>query len=163
MKKILLLSLILIVAVAFNGCLMPETLPDIVDTAIADGNFTTLVQALTAADLVETLRGEGPFTVFAPDDAAFAKVDATTLTNLIADVPNLTKVLLFHVVSGKLMAADVVAETELTSVEGSPLAIVVAGSTVTIDVATITATDIECSNGVIHVIDTVMIPPTVEL
>ena len=82
---------------------------------------------------------------------------------LIADVPNLTKVLLFHVVSGKLMAADVVAETELTSVEGSPLAIVVAGSTVTVDVATITATDIECSNGVIHVIDTVMIPPTVEL
>ena len=163
MKKFLLLSMLLILIFTFNGCFMTPTQLDIVDTAIENGNFTTLVTALTEADLVETLRGTGPFTVFAPDDDAFAKVDVTTLTNLIADVPNLTKVLLFHVVSGKLMAADVVAETELTSVEGSPLAIVVAGSTVTVDVATITATDIECSNGVIHVIDTVMIPPTVEL
>jgi len=163
MKKLILVCLLLIVVLIFNGCLMAPAQLDIVDTAIQNGGFTTLVTALTEANLVDTLRGAGPFTVFAPDDAAFAKIDATTLNNLIADVPNLTKVLLFHVVSGKLMAADVVGETELTSVEGSALAIVVVDSTVTIDVATVTSTDIECSNGVIHVIDTVMIPPTVAL
>jgi len=160
MKKFVLISLLLVVVLMFNGCFM--TKPDIVETAINDGNFTTLVTALTEAGLVETLQGAGPYTVFAPDDDAFDKIDPTTLAAIIADVPTLTKILLFHVVSGKYLAADVVALTELTSVEGSTLAIVVNGS-VTIDQATITGTDIECSNGVIHVIDTVMIPPTVTL
>jgi uncharacterized surface protein with fasciclin (FAS1) repeats len=136
---------------------------NIVDTAVENGNFKTLVKALTAANLVETLKGPGPFTVFAPNDDAFAKVDLTTLSKLIADVPNLTKVLLFHVVSGEHLAADVVGMTQLASVEKSDLTIKVKGSTVQIENATITLTDIECSNGVIHVIDSVMIPATVAL
>jgi uncharacterized surface protein with fasciclin (FAS1) repeats len=136
---------------------------NIVDTAVENGNFKTLVKALTAANLVETLKGPGPFTVFAPNDDAFAKVDLTTLSKLIADVPNLTKVLLFHVVSGEHLAADVAGMTQLASVEKSELAVKVDGSRVQIENATITLTDIECSNGIIHVIDSVMIPPTVVL
>jgi uncharacterized surface protein with fasciclin (FAS1) repeats len=134
---------------------------DIVDTAIQNGNFTTLVSALTEAELVETLRGPGPFTVFAPTDDAFGKIDPAVLADLVADKPNLTKVLTFHVVSGKYLAADVIGMEKLTSLEGSDLVIDVSGSAVKIDVAEIVITDIECSNGVIHVIDTVMIPPTV--
>ncbi len=163
MKKGLFIILFMVIAILFSGCSIFEPELDIVDTAIQNGNFTTLVSALTEADLVSTLRGTGPFTVFAPTDAAFAKIDATVLSDLVADKPNLTKVLTFHVVSGEYMAADVVGMTELTSVEGSDLVIDVSGSTVKIDVAEITITDIECSNGVIHVIDTVMIPPTVTL
>jgi len=136
---------------------------DIVDTAVENGNFKTLVKALTAADLVDTLKGPGPFTVFAPNDDAFAKVDSATLGKLIAHVPNLTKVLLFHVASGEHLAADVAGMTQLASVEKSDLAVKVDGSTVQIENATITSTDIKCSNGVIHVIDSVMIPPTVVL
>jgi len=163
MKKILVTVLFLATIVFFNGCSIFQPEMDIVETAIDNGNFTTLVSALTEANLVSTLQGTGPFTVFAPTDAAFAKIDSTTLTDLVADKPNLTKVLTYHVVSGKYLAADVVGMTTLTSVEGSDLTITVTGSTVQIDGATITTTDIECSNGVIHVIDSVMIPPTVTL
>jgi len=159
MKKKILISLLLVVALMFSGCFLLPTKSDIVDTAIENGNFGTLVTALTAAGLVETLKGAGPFTVFAPNDAAFAKIDATVLADLIADVPALTDVLLFHVVSGKYLAADVVGMTTLTSLEGSDLNITVTGSTVQIENATIILTDIECSNGVIHVIDSVMFPP----
>ena len=159
MKKIILISLLLVVVLMFNGCFLAPTKMDIVDTAMGNGNFGTLVTALTAAGLVETLRGTGPFTVFAPNDAAFAKIDPTALTALIADVPALTDVLLFHVVSGEYMAVDVMGMTMLTSMEGSDLDITVTGSTVQIENATITSTDIECSNGVIHIIDTVMFPP----
>jgi len=159
MKKNILISLLLVVVLMFSGCFLLPTKSDIVDTAIENGNFTTLVTALTAAGLVETLRGTGPFTVFAPNDAAFAKIDPTALTALIADVPALTDVLLFHVVSGEYMAVDVMGMTMLTSMEGSDLDITVTGSTVQIENATITSTDIECSNGVIHIIDTVMFPP----
>jgi len=161
MKKKILISLLLVVALMFSGCFLLPTKSDIVDTAIENGNFGTLVTALTAAGLVETLKGAGPFTVFAPNDAAFAKIDATVLADLIADVPALTDVLLFHVVSGKYLAADVVGMTTLTSLEGSDLNITVTGSTVQIENATIILTDIECSNGVIHVIDSVMFPPVV--
>jgi len=163
MKKILVTVLFLATIVFFNGCSIFQPEMDIVETAIDNGNFTTLVSALTEANLVSTLQGTGPFTVFAPTDAAFAKIDSTTLTDLVADKPNLTKVLTYHVVSGKYLAADVVGMTTLTSFEGSDLTITVTGSTVQIDGATITTTDIECSNGVIHVIDSVMIPPTVTL
>jgi uncharacterized surface protein with fasciclin (FAS1) repeats len=165
MKKILVIILFLAAIVFFNGCAIfqPEPELDIVDTAIQNGSFTKLVSALNEAELVTTLKGTGPFTVFAPTDAAFAKIDSTTLTNLIADKPKLTKVLTYHVVSVKYLAADVVGMSTLTSVEGSDLTITVTGSTVQIDGATITTTDIECSNGVIHVIDSVMIPPTVTL
>ena len=162
-KKIVFLGLLVGIFLMLSSCAIVEPQLDIVDTAVQNGNFTTLVDALTAADLVDTLRGTGPFTVFAPDDDAFAKIDATTLNNLIANVPDLTKVLTFHVVSGKFLAADVIGLTHLTSLEGSDLTITVAGSTVQIENATITLTDIECSNGVIHVIDSVMIPPSVTL
>ena len=163
MKKLFLVVLLLVAILFFNGCSIIQPEMDIVETAIDNGNFTTLVDALTSAELVTTLKGTGPFTVFAPTDAAFDQVDSTTLTNLLADKTKLTKVLTYHVVSGKYMAADVVGMTSLTSLEGSSLSISVSGSTVQIDGATITTTDIECSNGVIHVIDSVMIPPTVTL
>lgn len=163
MKKNLLIVLFMGIVILFSGCSIfePEPKMDIVDTAIQNGNFTTLVSALTEAELVETLRGPGPFTVFAPTDDAFGKIDPAVLADLVADKPNLTKVLTFHVVSGKYLAADVIGMEKLTSLEGSDLVIDVSGSAVKIDVAEIVITDIECSNGVIHVIDTVMIPPTV--
>lgn len=162
-KKILLLSFSIFVFFVLSTTFGFAQNKSIVETAIEAGSFNTLVKAVQEAGLVDVLSGPGPFTVFAPTDAAFAKIDSTTLTNLVADKPNLTKVLTYHVVSGEYMAADVVSMTSLTSLEGSNLAITVAGSTVQIDGATITTTDIECSNGVIHVIDSVMIPPTVTL
>ena len=133
---------------------------DIVDTAIADGNFTTLVAALQAADLVETLRGEGPFTVFAPTDTAFAKLPAGTLDSLLEprNKSKLAGILTYHVVSGKVMAADVVNLTSASTVNGKAVMIAVEGHTVMVNNAKVTQTDIECSNGVIHVIDAVLLP-----
>ncbi|MCB2224329.1 MAG: fasciclin domain-containing protein [Actinobacteria bacterium] len=135
---------------------------DIVDTAVADGRFTTLVAAVQAAGLVDTLKGEGPFTVFAPTDEAFtAALDALGLTaeELLADTDTLTDVLLYHVVPGKVMAADVAGLNSATTAQGSDLTITVDGDTVMIDGATVIIPDIETSNGVIHVIDTVLLPP----
>ena len=134
-----------------------EAKADIVDTAIAAGSFTTLVQAVQAAGLVETLKGEGPFTVFAPTDEAFAKVPEETLKALLADKEKLTAVLTYHVVSGKVMAADVGGLTEAKTVQGNALAIDTSEG-VKIGGANVVKTDIETSNGVIHVIDTVLIP-----
>ena len=133
-------------------------LQDIVDTAVAAGSFTTLATALEAADLVGTLKSEGPFTVFAPTDEAFAALPEGTLDALLADIPTLTDILLYHVVPGKVMAADVVGLESATTVQGSDLAITVDGDTVSIGDATVVTTDVEASNGVIHVIDTVLIP-----
>lgn len=133
---------------------------DIVDTAIAAGNFTTLVAAVEAAGLVETLRGEGPFTVFAPTDEAFAALPAGTIDTLLADPSgDLTQILLYHVVPGKVMAADVTDGLEATTVQGAPVSFTVSGDSVLINDATIVATDIEAANGVIHVIDSVLLPP----
>jgi transforming growth factor-beta-induced protein len=138
----------------------PEPMKNIVEIAVADGRFTTLVAAVGAADLVDTLSGPGPFTVFAPTDDAFAKLPPGTVETLLQDPKGqLTQILLYHVVPGKYMAADVVKETSLMTVQGSPLEVKVDGSTVMVDNATIVITDIEASNGVIHVIDAVMIPP----
>jgi uncharacterized surface protein with fasciclin (FAS1) repeats len=130
---------------------------DIVDTAVAAGQFTTLAAALQAAGLVDTLKGKGPFTVFAPTDAAFAKLPAGTVEGLLKDKAKLTKILTYHVVSGKVMAADVVKLTEAKTVEGSTVKIDTT-SGVKINNATVVKTDVEASNGVIHVIDTVIIP-----
>ncbi len=135
---------------------------DIVDTAVAAGNFNTLATALTAAGLVDTLKGPGPFTVFAPTDEAFAKVPKETLAKLLADKDALTKVLTYHVLAGKVEAKDV-KPGDVKTVEGSPLTITVDGSTVMVGDATVTTTDIQTRNGVIHVIDSVLIPPTVTL
>ena len=132
----------------------------IVDVAVGAGNFQTLVTALKAADLVETLAGPGPFTVFAPTDAAFAKIPKATLDALLADKAALKSVLTYHVVAGKVMAADVVKLNSAKTVAGPEVSIA-AGSGVTLNGGTkVTKTDIAASNGVIHVIDTVLMPPT---
>ncbi len=134
---------------------------DIVDTAVAAGQFKTLAAALGAAGLVDTLKGPGPFTVFAPTDAAFAKLPAGTVENLLKpeNKDQLTAILTYHVVPGEVMAADVVKMKEAKTVNGKMISIKADGSGVMIDNARVTATDIAASNGVIHVIDTVILPP----
>ena len=131
---------------------------DIVDTAVAAGDFNTLVTAVKAAGLVETLKGEGPFTVFAPADAAFAKVPTDTLNALLADKAALANVLTYHVVAGNVMAADVVKLTSAVTVQGQAVSIEVKDGKVYVDGAQVVATDIKASNGVIHVIDAVILP-----
>ena len=137
--------------------------PDIVDTAVAAGNFKTLASALQAAGLVETLKGEGPFTVFAPTDEAFAKLDKALLDDLLKpeNKDTLVAILTYHVVPGKVTAADVVNLTSAETVQGEEITIKVEGNTVRVNDAKVTQTDIAARNGVIHVIDTVILPPTV--
>ena len=129
----------------------------IVETAINAGNFKTLVAAVQAAGLVETLNGTGPFTVFAPTDEAFAKLPEGTVEGLLADKEKLTKILTYHVVSGKVMASDVSGMTEAPSLEGGMLKVDTSNG-VMINQSHVITPDIECSNGVIHVIDTVLLP-----
>ena len=133
---------------------------DIVDTAVAAGQFETLAAALGAADLVDTLKGEGPFTVFAPTDEAFAKLPAGTVETLLKpeNRDQLVAILTYHVVAGKVKAADVVKLSEATTVNGAKVAITVADGGVRVNDANVIATDIKASNGVIHVIDTVILP-----
>jgi uncharacterized surface protein with fasciclin (FAS1) repeats len=131
---------------------------DIVDTAVAADNFETLVTAVQAAGLVETLKGEGPFTVFAPTDAAFAEIPAEDLEALLADKEKLTAVLTYHVVPGKVMAADVMGLDSATTVQGSDVDVQVVEGGVQVDGANVIQTNIEASNGVIHVIDSVIMP-----
>lgn len=130
---------------------------DIVDVAVGAGSFETLVAAVQAAELVDTLKGEGPFTVFAPTDDAFAKIPPDQLEALLADKEGLTAVLTYHVVPGKLMAADVVKLDEVETVQGGKITIDTSDG-VKVDDATVVQTDIEASNGVIHVIDAVIMP-----
>ena len=150
MKKTLIASIL-----AF-GALTSAQAADIVDTAVAAGSFKTLVTAIQAAGLVDTLKGKGPFTVFAPTDAAFAKVPKADLDALLKDKAKLTAVLTYHVVPGKVMAADVKAG-KVKTVQGSELTIGTMDG-VTVDNAKVTATDIAADNGVIHVIDSVVLP-----
>jgi uncharacterized surface protein with fasciclin (FAS1) repeats len=133
---------------------------DIVDTAVAAGSFKTLAKALTAADLVATLKGAGPFTVFAPTDEAFAKLPAGTLEMLLKpeNKAKLQRILTYHVVAGKVTAADVVKLQSAKAVSGDTIAIASNGSGVTVDGAHVVKTDIGASNGVIHVIDAVILP-----
>ena len=131
---------------------------DIVDTAVADGRFTTLVTALQAASLVDTLKGDGPFTVFAPTDDAFAALPDGTVEGLLEDIPALTDVLTYHVVSGKVLAADVVGLDSATTLQSGDVTVTVDGDNVFINDSQVIITDIETANGVIHVIDTVLIP-----
>lgn len=130
---------------------------DIVDTAASAGSFNTLVTAVQAAGLVDTLKGPGPFTVFAPTDEAFAKLPAGTVDALLNDIPKLKKILTYHVVSGKVLAADVVKLKSATTVQGSDVKID-ASNGVKINDAKVATPDIAADNGVIHVIDTVLIP-----
>lgn len=129
---------------------------NIVETAVEANDFNTLVSAVQAADLVGTLQGDGPFTVFAPNDAAFAKIPQSTLNALIEDKEALTQVLGLHVVSGKVMASDVVTLASAETITGGMLDINVMGGDVMVNGAKVIATDIEASNGVIHIIDTVI-------
>ena len=134
---------------------------DIVDTAVGAGTFGTLVAAVQAAGLVDTLKGEGPFTVFAPTDEAFAALPAGTLEQLLADPQGqLSQILLYHVVPGTVMAAAVEDGMEAATVQGSPVKFMVADGKVMINEATVITADVEATNGVIHVIDKVLLPPT---
>lgn len=176
MKRYTLFSALLVLVLLVSAC-APAATPEptavvtaeptavptpepqsIVDIAVADGRFTTLVAALQAADLVETLDGEGAFTVFAPTDDAFAALPEGTVESLLADIPALTDILLYHVVGGKLMAADVTGLEMVTTLQGSDAKVAVDMGKVMIDNAQIVITDIEASNGVIHVIDAVILP-----
>ena len=150
MKKTLIASFLAL------GLAVSAHAKDIVDTAVAAGNFKTLATALQAAGLVDTLKGKGPFTVFAPTDEAFAKVPKADLDALLKDKAKLTAVLTYHVVAGKVMAADVKAG-KVKTVQGSELTVTTAGG-VKVDNAKVIKTDIMADNGVIHVIDTVVIP-----
>jgi uncharacterized surface protein with fasciclin (FAS1) repeats len=149
MKKLIALSALSLAALSVQA-------KDIVDTAVAAGNFKTLAAALQAAGLVDTLKGSGPFTVFAPTDEAFAKIPKADLDALLMDKARLTAVLTYHVVPGKVMAKDVKAG-KVRTVQGSDLTVATAGG-VMVDGANVTATDIAADNGVIHVIDSVVLP-----
>ena len=160
LRKIPGITCLLMSIVVIAGCIAEEKRMDIVETAVAAGNFKTLAAALEAADLVGALKSEGPFTVFAPTDDAFGKLPAGTVEGLLkpekkADLQGILK---YHVVAGKVMAADVVKISSAETLQGKKLAIQVKDGTVMVDKATVTKTDIECSNGVIHVIDSVVLP-----
>lgn len=143
-----------------DSVILPPSNPDIVDTAVSAGKFNTLVAAVKAAGLVETLKSEGPFTVFAPTDEAFAKIPADTIKELLKpeNKEKLAGILTYHVVSGKVMAKDVAEMTFASTVNGQRAKIKVVDGKVMIDGAQVIKTDIECGNGVIHVIDTVIMP-----
>jgi uncharacterized surface protein with fasciclin (FAS1) repeats len=162
MKTMLAFTSLALVGMLAAAPARAQETKDIVDTAVAAGSFTTLAKALTAADLVGTLKGPGPFTVFAPTDEAFAKLPAGTLDNLLKpeNKATLQRVLTYHVVPGKVLAADVVTAGSAKAVSGDSLPITQSGSTVMVGGARVVATDIAASNGVIHVIDTVLLPPS---
>jgi uncharacterized surface protein with fasciclin (FAS1) repeats len=156
-------NLVLAAAVALGASSMGVRAAEknIVDTVVGAGTFKTLAAAITAAGLVDTLKGPGPFTVFAPTDAAFAALPAGTLDSLLKpeNKPQLTEILTYHVVAGKVMAADVVKLNQAKTVNGKPITIKVSGDTVMTNDAKVTMTDVVASNGVIHVIDKVLLPP----
>jgi len=150
----------LLVALSFSGATLAESKKDIVDTAVAAGDFKTLAAALQAADLVDTLKGPGPFTVFAPTDEAFAKLPPGTVEDLLKpeNKQKLISILTYHVVAGKLTAKDVVKLHEAKTVNGQDVKIMVEDGKVMVNNANVIKTDIQCTNGVIHVIDTVLLP-----
>ena len=137
---------------------------DIVDTAVGAGSFKTLVAAVTAASLVQTLKGPGPFTVFAPSDEAFAKLPEGTVEALLKDIPKLKSILTYHVVSGKVLASDVMTMDgkDATSVQGEKIRVSTKKGVLLNGKSTVSKTDILCSNGVIHVIDSVIMPPSLD-
>jgi uncharacterized surface protein with fasciclin (FAS1) repeats len=148
-KRLLIASALTVAALGANA-------KDIVDTAVAAGNFKTLAAALKAGDLISTLKGKGPFTVFAPTDAAFAKIPKADLDALLKDKAKLRAVLTYHVVSGKVMSTDLKAGNVKT-VQGSDVMITTAGGAMVNDAKVVTA-DVAADNGVIHAIDTVLMP-----
>jgi uncharacterized surface protein with fasciclin (FAS1) repeats len=160
MKTIVTLTSLALVGMLAAAPARAQQPRNIVDTAVAAGSFTTLAKALAAADLVDTLKGPGPFTVFAPTDQAFAKLPTGTLESLLKpeNKEKLRRILTYHVVSGDVRAADVVKLQSAKAVSGDTITIKVAEGKVHVDGATVTKTDIQASNGVIHVIDAVILP-----
>jgi len=171
MKKYAVIAFCLVLCVALLSCgkkkeeapkeeqVAPPT-ADIIDIATSDGRFTTLVTAINAAGLTETLKGAGPFTVFAPTDSAFAKLPPGTVESLLAELPTLKGILLFHVVPGKVMAADAAKLTKAGTVLGDSISVMVMpDGKIMIGDANVVSSDIEATNGVIHVIDKVLLPP----
>jgi uncharacterized surface protein with fasciclin (FAS1) repeats len=158
--KILIVALSLIFLSASMLLAGSHEKKDIVDTAVSAGSFNTLVAAVKAADLVDTLKGEGPFTVFAPTDDAFAKLPAGTLDDLLKseNKDKLASILTYHVVPGKVMAKDVATMKMAETVNGQSFMVSMEGENVIVDNAKVIQADIECSNGVIHVIDSVILP-----
>jgi len=158
----LIVAVTLVMSLSLGALAHPKAPPskDIVETAVAAGSFKTLVTALQAAGLVDTLKSKGPFTVFAPTDQAFAKLPAGTLENLLKpeNKEKLVAILTYHVVPGEVMAAQVIKMNSAKTVNGQSLTINVSGKTVMVDNAKVVKTDILCSNGVIHVIDSVFLP-----
>ena len=163
--KPITLMLIALVATALSAAAVggghKSAKKDIVDTAVDAGSFKTLAAALEAADLIGALKGDGPFTVFAPTDAAFAKLPEGTVENLLKpeNQEQLKAILLYHVVSGEIMAADIGAEATPTTLQGEVIDVVSANGGVTVNGARVVSADITTSNGVIHVIDEVILPP----
>lgn len=155
--KLALKSMIISATLLASTLSISARAADIVETAVSAGSFNTLVTAIKAAGLTETLKGKGPFTVFAPTDAAFAKIPKASLDALLADKTKLASVLTYHVVPGKVMAADV-KSGPVKSVQGSSIAVNAEGGAVKVDVASVVKADVEASNGVIHAIDTVIMP-----
>jgi uncharacterized surface protein with fasciclin (FAS1) repeats len=163
MKKLvplLVVAAALVGSTAATAPAQPRQSRDIVQTAVAAGQFKTLARLLTRAGLVGALEKPGPYTVFAPTDAAFAKVPRQTLDALLADRAKLKAVLLYHVVSGKVVAADVVKLSSARTLEGKRVRIKVAGTNVFVNTAKVTKPNVMASNGVIHVVNRVLIPPT---
>ncbi len=141
-----------------DAVILPEELDNIVNTAVAAGSFTTLASALEAAGLVDTLANDGPFTVFAPTDEAFAALPEGTVESLLNDIPTLTNILLFHVVEGKVTSDEVINLTSATTLNGSDVSISVVDGNVLVQDSTVTAVDIDTTNGIIHVINQVLLP-----
>jgi uncharacterized surface protein with fasciclin (FAS1) repeats len=160
MKKLLLVVFFALTAFGSHAIAdsKSDTKKDIVDTAVAAGNFKTLAKALTEAGLVDTLKGKGPFTVFAPTDEAFAKLPKGTVEALLKDKKKLTAVLTYHVVSGSVKAADAAKLTKAKTVNGQDIQIKAAKGSVLINDAKVVTADLITTNGVIHVIDTVLLP-----
>lgn len=162
--SVLLISTILMVGVCLAGSNSMDaskdasSAADIVDTAVAAGNFQTLVSAVEEAGLVDTLKGEGPFTVFAPTDEAFAKIPQDQLESLLANKTQLTAVLTYHVVAGKVMSTDLTDDMAVATVQGENVTINLDEGGVMVNDAKVVQADIECSNGVVHAIDTVLMP-----
>lgn len=162
--SVLLISTILMVGVCLAGSNSMDaskeesSAADIVDTAVAAGNFQTLVSAVEEAGLVDTLKGEGPFTVFAPTDEAFAKIPQDQLESLLANKTQLTAVLTYHVVAGKVMSTDLTDDMAVATVQGENVTINLDEGSVMVNDAKVVQADIECSNGVVHAIDTVLMP-----
>lgn len=161
MKRIyVMICLALLLALNFSSNAFADSKKDIVDTAVAAGDFKTLAAALQAAGLVDTLKGQGPFTVFAPTDEAFAKLPPGTVEDLLKpeNKQKLISILTYHVVAGDVMAKDVVKLHEAKTVDGQDVKIMVDNGKVMVNDANVIKTDIQCTNGVIHVIDTVLLP-----